>query len=113
MELGYWGGYLAFARVLRRYKARSHREPCRATSGRDLAIIAHLLVGALAHSRRWWAVLAEAETFPCLVQSIDAVLWRLGGAMDLVHAAAEPQLIAHVLPLGGTLPAAARQLHTR
>ncbi|MFF9727466.1 hypothetical protein [Streptomyces gardneri] len=40
---------------------------------------AHLLVGALAHSGRWRAVLAEAETFPHLVQAIDAVLRRLGG----------------------------------
>ncbi|MFI8294241.1 transposase [Streptomyces sp. NPDC085614] len=106
VELGYLGGYSTFTRALRRYKARPHCEPCRASSGRDVAIIAHppgeeiqfdwvelpdppaewgvganahLLVGALAHSGRWRAVLAEAETFPHLVQSIDAVLRRLGG----------------------------------
>ncbi|MFD6190356.1 hypothetical protein [Streptomyces sp. NPDC060275] len=40
---------------------------------------AHLLVGALAHSGRWRAVLAESEDFPHLVQALDAVLRKLGG----------------------------------
>lgn len=106
VELGYAGGYSTFTRALRRYQARPHCEPCRASSGRDVAIIAHppgeeiqfdwvelpdppeewgagshahLLVGALAHSGRWRAVLAEAETFPYLVQALDSVLRRLGG----------------------------------
>ncbi|MFE4630054.1 transposase [Streptomyces mirabilis] len=106
VELGYAGGYSTFTRALRRYQARPHCEPCRASSGRDVAIIAHppgeeiqfdwvelpdppeewgagshahLLVGALAHSGRWRAVLAEAETFPHLVQALDSVLRRLGG----------------------------------
>lgn len=88
VELGYLGGYSTFTRALRRYKARPHCEPCKASSGRDVAIIAHppgdeiqsdwvelpdppaewgvganahLLVGALAHSGRWRAVLAEAD----------------------------------------------------
>jgi hypothetical protein len=40
---------------------------------------AHLLVGALAHSGRWRAVLAESEDFPHLVQALDQVVRRLGG----------------------------------
>jgi transposase len=40
---------------------------------------AHLLVGALAHSGRWRAMLAESEDFPHLVQALDEVVRRLGG----------------------------------
>jgi len=40
---------------------------------------AHLLVGALAHSGRWRAVLAESEDFPHLVQGLDQVVRKLGG----------------------------------
>lgn len=40
---------------------------------------AHLLVGALAHSGRWRAVLAESEDFPHLVQALDDVVRKLGG----------------------------------
>ncbi|GGZ40254.1 hypothetical protein [Streptomyces bluensis] len=40
---------------------------------------AHLLVGALAHSGRWRAVLSESEDFPHLVQALDEVIRRLGG----------------------------------
>lgn len=106
VELRYAGGYSTFTRALRRYQARPHCEPCRASNGRDVAIIAHppgeeiqfdwvelpdpsaewgvgahahLLVSALSHSGRWGAVLAEAETFPHLVQALDLVLRRLGG----------------------------------
>lgn len=83
--LGYEGGYSTFTRALRRYQARPHCEPCHAASGRNVAVIAHppgeeiqfdwlelpeapdawgvgehahLLVGALAHSGRWRAVLS-------------------------------------------------------
>ncbi|MFF4795986.1 hypothetical protein ACFY2M_41385 [Streptomyces sp. NPDC001276] len=38
---------------------------------------AHLLVGALAHSGRWRAVLSESEDFPHLVQAL--VMRKLGG----------------------------------
>jgi len=105
-ELGYQGGYSTFTRALRRYRLRPHCEPCQATKGRDVAIIthpageetqwdwvelpdppaswglgghAHLLVGALSHSGRWRAVLAESEDFPHLVDAIDAVVRKLGG----------------------------------
>jgi transposase len=106
VELGYEGGYSTFTRALRRYDVRPHCDPCQATRGRDVAIIAHppgeeiqfdwlelpdppgewgvgahahLLVGALAHSGRWRAVLAECEDFPHLVQGLDQVVRKLGG----------------------------------
>ncbi|MFF7890160.1 hypothetical protein ACH40F_58050 [Streptomyces sp. NPDC020794] len=104
--LGYQGAYSTFTGALRRYQVRPHCEPCRASQGRDRAVIehppgeeiqfdwvelpdppvgwgggsnAHLLVGALAHSGRWRAVLAESEDFPHLVQALDQVLRKLGG----------------------------------
>lgn len=104
--LGYEGAYSTFTRALRRYQVRPHCEPCHATTGRNVAVIAHppgeeiqfdwlelpdppeswgvgsyahLLVGALAHSGRWRAVLAESEDFPHLVQALDDVVRKLGG----------------------------------
>ncbi|MEU6701252.1 helix-turn-helix domain-containing protein [Pseudonocardia sp. NPDC046786] len=109
-ELGYEGGYSTFTRALRRYGLRPHCEPCQATRGRDVAIIAHppgeetqwdwlelpdpppdwgfsgsahLLVGALSHSGRWRGVLADAEDFPHLVEAIDTVVRALGGVTQL------------------------------
>lgn len=85
--LGYPGSYPSFTRALRARGLRPHCEPCAASRGREHAVIAHppgaetqwdwlelpdppghwgwggtahLLVGALAHSSRWRAVLAEA-----------------------------------------------------
>ncbi|MFF4401986.1 IS21 family transposase [Streptomyces sp. NPDC001480] len=105
-ELGYEGAYSTFTRALRRYEVRPHCEPCHGAKGRDTAVIAHppgeeiqfdwlelptppgewgvgehahLLVGALSHSGRWRAQLAECEDFPHLVQALDAVLRKLGG----------------------------------
>ncbi|MFC4471699.1 IS21 family transposase [Streptomyces xiangluensis] len=105
-ELGYEGAYSTFTRALRRHQVRPHCDPCHSTTGRDVAIIthppgeeiqfdwlelptppaewgvgehAHLLVGALAHSGRWRAVLAESEDFPHLVQALDQVVRKLGG----------------------------------
>ncbi len=40
---------------------------------------AHLFVGALSHSSKWRAVLAESEDQPHLVEAIDQVVRRLGG----------------------------------
>jgi transposase len=104
--LGYQGAYSTFTRAHRRYQARPHYEPCHASTGRNVAVIAHppgeeiqldwlelpdapegwgvgehahLLVGALAHSGRWRAVLSESEDFPHLVQSLDEVMRKLGG----------------------------------
>jgi transposase len=106
VQLGYAGAYSTFTRALRRYEVRPHCDPCHASQGRDRAVIehppgeeiqfdwielpdppaawgvganAHLLVGALAHSGRWRAVLSESEDFPHLVQALDAVLRKLGG----------------------------------
>ncbi|GED90865.1 transcriptional regulator [Streptomyces sp. 6-11-2] len=94
VQLGYRGAYSTFTGALRRYEVRPYCEPCHASQGRDRAVIehppgeevqfdwvelpdppagwgigghAHLLVGALAHSGRWRAVLAESEDFPHLV----------------------------------------------
>ncbi|MFJ9933891.1 Mu transposase domain-containing protein [Streptomyces virginiae] len=105
-ELGYEGAYSTFTRALRRYQVRPHCEPCHASTGRNVAVIehppgeeiqfdwlelpnppegwrvgehAHLLVGALAHSGRWRAVLSESEDFPHLVQALDEVMRKLGG----------------------------------
>jgi transposase len=105
-ELGYEGAYSTFTRALRRHQVRPHCEPCDRASGRDVAVInhppgeeiqfdwlelpdapeswgvgqhAHLLVGALAHSGRWRAVLAESEDSPHLIQGLDQVIRKLGG----------------------------------
>lgn len=40
---------------------------------------AHLLVGALAHSGRWRAMLSESEHFAHGVQALDEMMRRLGG----------------------------------
>jgi hypothetical protein len=106
VALGYPGSYPSFTRGLRARALRPHCEPCAASTGRDHAIIdhppgvetqfdwlelpdppigwgwgstAHLLVGALSHSSRWRAVLAESEDQPHLVQALDGVVRRLGG----------------------------------
>ncbi|WP_262698049.1 MULTISPECIES: hypothetical protein [Streptomyces] len=33
--------YSTFTRALRRYQVRPHREPCHASTGRNIAVIAH------------------------------------------------------------------------
>jgi hypothetical protein len=40
---------------------------------------AHLLVGSLAHSSRWRAVLAESTDQAHLIEALDGVLRCLGG----------------------------------
>jgi transposase len=106
VALGYGGSYPSFTRGLRARALRPHCEPCRASSGRDHAIIdhppgaetqfdwlelpdpptgwgwgstAHVFVGALSHSGKWRAVLAESEDQPHLVEALDGVVRRLGG----------------------------------
>ncbi len=108
-ELGYPGSYPSFTRGLRARRLRPHCEACRASRGRDHAIIehppgretqfdwlelpdppahwgwgdtAHLLVGALAHSGRWRAVLAESEDQAHLVEALHGVVVRLGGCTN-------------------------------
>ncbi len=39
--LGYQGAYSTFTRALRRYQVRPHCEPCHASTGRNVAVIAH------------------------------------------------------------------------
>ncbi len=106
VALGYTGSYPSFTRGLRARALRPHCEPCQASAGRDHAIIdhppgvetqfdwlelpdpptswewgatAHLFVGALSHSSKWRAVLAESEDQPHLVEALDGVVRRLGG----------------------------------
>jgi transposase len=106
VALGYQGSYPSLTRGLRARSLRPHCEPCRASTGRDHAVIdhppgsetqwdwlelpdppsswgwgsaAHLLVGALSHSSRWRAVLAESEDQPHLIEGLDGVVRRLGG----------------------------------
>lgn len=104
--LGYGGSYPSFTRGLRTRRLRPHCEPCQASKGRDHAIIdhppgaetqfdwlelpdpptswgwgdtAHLFVGALSHSSKWRAILAESEDQPHMIEALDGVLRRLGG----------------------------------
>jgi transposase len=106
VALGFQRSYPSFTRGLRTRRLRPHCEPCRASRGRDHAVIehppgeevqwdwlelpdppeswgvgatAHLLVGALPSSGRWRAVLAEAEDQPHLIEALHAVSARLGG----------------------------------
>jgi transposase len=104
--LGFTGSYPSLTAAIRTHGLRPHCEPCAASRGRDTAVIthpageetqwdwvelpdppagwgagaqAHLLVGSLAHSGRWRAVLAESEDFPHLVEALDRVVRKLGG----------------------------------
>jgi len=106
VELGYAGSYPSLTRALRARGLRPHCEACQGVRGRDRAIIehpagaetqwdwlelpdpptgwgwgrhAHLLVGALAYSSRWRAVLAPCEDQPHLIEALDQVVRRLGG----------------------------------
>ena len=108
--LGYGGSYQSLTAAIRRLGLRPACQACHAAKGRDVGIIdhppgeetqfdwlelpdppkpwgwgrqAHLLVGALSHSGRWRAVLAESEDFPHLVQALDEVVRRLGGVSDV------------------------------
>jgi transposase len=104
--LGYGGSYPSLTAAIRARGLRPHCEPCSASRGRDVAVIAHppgeetqfdwlelpgpppewkcgahahLLVGALSASGRWRGVLAECEDFAHLAEALDAVVRRLGG----------------------------------
>jgi transposase len=106
VELGYPGSYPSFTRALRARELRPACPACAAGSHRESALIAHppgeetqfdwlelpdpppgwglagpahLLVGSLAHSSRWRAVLAESEDQPHLIEALDGVVRRLGG----------------------------------
>jgi transposase len=106
VELGFTGSYPSLTAAIRTHRLRPHCEPCQASKGRDSSIIthpageetqwdwvelpnpptswglgreAHLLVGSLAHSGRWRAVLADCEDFPHLIEALDRVTRKLGG----------------------------------
>jgi transposase len=106
VELGYSGSYPSFTRALRERELRPPCPACTAGQHRESAIIdhpageetqfdwlelpdppsgwglcgpAHLLVGSLAHSSRWRAVLAESEDQAHLIEALDGVVRRLGG----------------------------------
>ena len=106
VDLGFTGSYPTLTAAIRELRLRPHCEACTAVKGRDAGIIdhpageetqwdwielpdppaewavgkhAHLLVGALAHSGKWRAVLADAEDFGHLAQAIAEVTDRLGG----------------------------------
>jgi transposase len=106
VELGYAGSYPSLTRALRARELRPHCEACQGVRGRDAAIIdhppgeetqwdwlelpdppagwgwgkhAHLLVGSLAYSSQWRAVLADCEDQPHLIEALDGVVRRLGG----------------------------------
>jgi transposase len=104
--LGFTGSYPSLTAAIRTHELRPHCEACQASKGRDSSIIshppgeetqwdwielpnppsswglgreAHLLVGSLAHSGRWRAVLADCEDFPHLIEALDRVTRKLGG----------------------------------
>ena len=104
--LGFGLSYPTLTRHIRDRGLRPSCEACRPGKGRPVAVIdhppgeetqwdwlelpdppsawgwgttAHLLVGALSCSSRWRGHLAEAETFPHLVDGLDAVSRSLGG----------------------------------
>src|SRR5690349_11135745 len=106
VELGYPGSYPSFTRALRVRGLRPGCTACASGAHREAAIIdhpggeetqfdwlelpdppigwglsgpAHLLVGSLAHSSRWRAVLAESEDQAHLIEALDGVVRRLGG----------------------------------
>lgn len=106
VDLGFGGSYPSLTAAIRTHRLRPHCEPCQASKGRDSSIIdhppgeetqwdwielpnpptswsvganAHLLVGSLAHSGRWRAVLADSEDFPHLIEALDRVTRKLGG----------------------------------
>lgn len=106
VELGYDRSYPTFTRQIRDRGLRPHCEPCAGVKGRASAVVphppgeetqwdwlelpdppaawewgstAHLLVGSLAHSGKWRAVLAPAEDQAQLIAGLDAVARKLGG----------------------------------
>jgi transposase len=104
--LGFDQSYPTFTRQLRIRQLRPHCERCSAAKGRPVAIIDHpageetqwdwvdlpdppaswgwgsnasLFVGALAHSGRWRAALAESKDQPHTIDVLDQITHKLGG----------------------------------
>ena len=104
-RLGFTGSYQTLTRQIRTRRLRPDCLACRGATGRANAIIehppgeetqwdwldlpdpptawgwksAHLLVGSLAHSGRWRAVLSQSMDQPHLVDGLDRVSRALGG----------------------------------
>jgi transposase len=102
VALGYGGSYVSFARQVRLAGLRPHCEACSGVKGRETIEIEHpageeiqwdwferrhapwgetayVLLGTLSHSGRTRGVLSEAMDQAHLVESMDAVMGRLGG----------------------------------
>ncbi len=109
VALGFERSYPIFTRHLRRRELRPHCEPCAPAKHRPVAVIehppgvetqwdwldlpdppaswgfgttAHLFVGALAHSGKWRAVLAESMDQPHVIDGLDRVSRALGGVTN-------------------------------
>jgi transposase len=110
VELGFERSYQSLTRQVRARALRPACETCHAAKGRASAVIDHppgeetqwdwvelpdppapwgwgskafLFVGALAHSGRWRGVLAESMDQPHVIDALDRVARRLGGATDV------------------------------
>ena len=102
IALGYPSSYVSFARQIRLAGLRPHCEACSGVKGRETIEIDHPsgeeiqwdwferrhapwgataygLLGTLSHSGKTRGVLAESMDQPHLVESMDAVMRRLGG----------------------------------
>jgi transposase len=106
LGLGFEQSYQTLTRQIRDRGLRPACETCRPAKGRPVAVIvhppgeetqwdwvelpdppaawgwgraAHLFVGALSHSGRWRAVLAESEDQPHVIDALDRVTRKLGG----------------------------------
>jgi transposase len=100
--LGYGGSYVSFARQVRLAGLRPHCEACSGVKGRETIEIEHpageeiqwdwferrhapwggtayVLLGTLSYSGRTRGVLSEQMDQPHLIESMDAVMGRLGG----------------------------------
>lgn len=110
VDAGYAQSYQTLTRQIRARGLRPVCEACQSVGERATAVIehppgeetqwdwlelpdppeawgwgtqAHLLIGALAHSGRWRAVLCEAEDQPQLIDGLDRVARALGGLTDI------------------------------
>ena len=102
VALGYGSSYVSFARQVRLAELRPHCEACSGVKGRETIEIDHPagdeiqwdwferrgapwgataygLLGTLSHSGRTRGVLSESMDQPHLIESMDAVMRRLGG----------------------------------
>jgi transposase len=110
VALGYAQSYPTLTRQIRDRGLRPHCEPCSVAKRRPVAVIEHppgdetqwdwlelpdpppawdwgpsacVLVGALAHSGKWRAVLAESMDQPHVIDGLDRVARKLGGVTNV------------------------------